>query len=232
MIIGEPYELQIFPENNGMFWENWVEGIIALLKPTLVSYKHDINYLWVTRYIYPVGKKPPGLKHCRIPEKTYTTVEHTRSYRYIILRMEVNKFIRGELHQKILNLVKSIKCIAIPNKWKKWDVMADLGSSRFTSINPDKEKYVSLILQFMDATTWMFVESVDLIDMKLNSNIEVFIDNRWLGEIHHLFCNTTDIELLINLNFHDGMLEILAPCSRFNLPGIYINRNKKIRVKF
>lgn len=174
---------------------NWVNEIVGkVVKPIVDTY--EFRWIWVTRYIELVSHAIPPAYEIR--HNNLNEVQNA----YIRFRLSVEDK-SAQHHARELAQAAGYHTSA----WEHYAVVDDLGSNRFIYAEASDSERVERahhIAMFMSSTTSLLVHSLredrGKWMIESNSDRENNPDNSFFQSVHHLFCNTTEVPLFIDLH--------------------------------
>ncbi|MBZ0291119.1 MAG: hypothetical protein K8L99_01005 [Anaerolineae bacterium] len=190
--------VRLFP--NGGFNANWGNEIIGkVIKPIVEEYA--MRWLWITRYNQPVaetphlGTIPPDYQY------HHPDVPDTPLNAFILFRLSIED---KSVQQRATELARAAGYFVVD--WRDYDVVQDLGSNRFIredASDTERVERAYQIAMFMDTVAKLLVHSLREENgewrVEPNSDKALNPDGSFFQSVHHLFCNTTEVPLFVQV---------------------------------
>jgi hypothetical protein len=180
---------------------NPIEQIIGtIIRPLYLNYKEDMHWIWFGRY--DDNFAPYAVSH-QLPERYNSNGGSS----YFDFRLSISQDKRDSFEQDALDLI--LNSIYFAARWDQYNVLHDLvdwsGNSGNRFIRPDatedeRIERAYLIVNFMDATARLMVDSVVKVDERWHLEPNDNPNNpqsSFFQSIHHLFCNATDVPTFV-----------------------------------
>lgn len=179
--------------------DNWGNQIIGkVIQPIVENY--TVRWLWITRYLQPVAYTP----QVTVPHEYQFSMPEVSSEpmnAFILFRLSVEDK-SAQSHATELATTAGYYV----SDWMDWDVVADLGSNRFIYSDPDdveRAERAHQIATFMSSTAMLLVSSLKEENgewrIETNNDKEGNPHGNFFQSVHHLFCNTTEVPLFVQI---------------------------------
>jgi hypothetical protein len=196
-------QVRVFAPNRAPYTQDrWAEGILGHVIRPAVADSPDLAWFWFTRY-YCTAKQDGG--DCDISQvpKDYAVAGAT--YRSLKLRYSVAENAIEEFERRCAALIKQSGCFA--SDFRDYNYLADLGAPRFLGgerTPQRRQARADLVVAQFHATCRLVLDTLVgpaadgqfTVEKDLASR-ENPVGNSPLESIHHIFCNSTAVPLVI-----------------------------------
>ncbi len=177
-------------------WGNEIIG--KVIKPIVEGYA--IRWLWITRYLQAVADTP----HLSIPlDYQFVTPDAPNVPRnaFILFRLSIEN---KAAQQRTVEVARTAGYHVLD--WTDYDVVDDLGKNRFIHADASDVERVERAYQiamFMSTAATLLVYSLKEDNgewqIEANSDKTNNPDGSFFQSVHHLFCNTTEVPLSVQV---------------------------------